>query len=59
MKCPKFEDKVEEYEEWKELVIDWMETDGKKLEFPRLTEEEGVRGREKNGERIVEIRERF
>ena len=50
---------MEEYEEWKELVIDWMETDGKKLEFPCLTEEEGVRGREKNGERIVEIRERF
>ena len=49
---PKFEGRVE-YEEWKELVIDWMETDGKKLvplpEYLTVIEGESVRGHGENG----------
>ena len=45
MKCPKFEGGMEEYEEWKELVMDWMETDGKHLEYPCLTIRQSLRGR--------------
>ena len=45
MKCPKFEGGMEGYDEWKELILDWMDTDGKHLEFPCLTIRQSLRGR--------------
>ena len=38
VKCPKFEGGREEYE-------DWMDTDGKHLEFPCLTIRQSLKGR--------------
>ena len=45
MKCPKFDGRVEEFEEWKDLVVDWMETGGRKLEFPCLKIRQSLRGK--------------
>ena len=42
MKCPRFEGGMEE---WKELILDWMETDGKHLEYPCLTIRQSLKGR--------------
>ena len=44
MKCAKSKGGMEEYVEWKELVMDWMETDGKHLEYPCLTIRQSLRG---------------
>ena len=45
MKFPKFEGGMEEYEEWKELILDWMDTDGEHLEYPCLTIRQSLKGR--------------
>ena len=45
MKCPRFEGNVEGYQEWRELLIDWMEIEGKKLEYPCLVIRLSLKGR--------------
>ena len=54
MKCQKFEGGMEEYEEWKELVMDWMETDGKHMEYLCFTIKQSLRGRALEAARRME-----
>ena len=43
MKCPRFEGGMKKYDEWKEFILDWMETGGKHLEYPCLSIRQSLR----------------